>query len=485
MSVHSWVSFSFLVTYFLLIIIFAIAIIMQRRPVGVSLAWLLLLIMVPLFGMIAYLILGNQILGSRRLRHARSLYPGYHQWRVLLSRLFVDNWQGNPLIRESRLYHFIENSMGIPALPGNSLELCLDSGAILKRLAEDIDNAESSVNLQFYIWRPEGKAEKVSQALVRAAQRGVVCKVLLDAVGSRYFLKHETVNDLKEAGVQVEVSLPVGLVRMFFERIDIRNHRKIAVIDERIAWTGSFNIIDPAHFKQEESVGQWIDAMVRVMGPSVYMINAVFLWDWQLTTGVDPKLFSSHPRYEALDCGNTYLHVLPSNPRLNKERLHQALLTAIYESKNEIIITTPYFVPDDALFSALISAAKRGVNVQLILPRTTDSRLARFASRSYYQSLLEAGAEIYLFKEGLLHTKCVLVDRSTVLFGSVNMDMRSVWLNMELTLVVYNQEFAEKIHNMACGYLENTMLLDLARWRRRSFIRKLGESAAQLVSPLL
>ena len=369
--------------------------------------------------------------------------------------------------------------------PENKLELYLDSDDIIKKIERDIQAAQYRVNLEFYIWWPEGATQQILKALQEAARRGVECKVLLDAVGSRYFLQQEDVDDLRNAGISVEASLPVGPVRMFFERIDIRNHRKIVSVDDRIAWTGSFNLIDRRYFKQDQKVGQWVDAMVRVEGPSAYMMNAVFLWDWQITTEYNPELYLMPSANELPGQDGSYIHVLPSSPRVNRERLHHALLTAIYESEEEIIITTPYFVPDDALFSALISAAKRGVNVHLLLPKTTDSRLARFASRSYYQSLLEANAQIHLFNGGLLHTKCVLVDKSTVLFGSVNMDMRSVWLNMELTLVIYDRYFAEKIGRMIDGYKQKSMVLELKRWKKRSFIRRLGEGLAQLVSPLL
>ena len=485
MLLHTWISLIVATTYICLIIVFAIAIVMRRRPVGVSLAWLVLLFALPLAGMFAYLILGNQRLGVRRLVQAKELYSNYHKWRVQLSQFFLSQWQGQCIQQHSRLYRLIENTMDVPALPGNELELYLDSDNIIKKIEMDIRTAQHRVNLEFYIWWPEGATQKILKALKEAVKRGVKCKVLLDAVGSRYFLQQEDVDGLRNAGVSVEASLPVGPVRMFFERIDIRNHRKIVTIDDRIAWTGSFNLIDHRYFKQDQKVGQWIDAMVRVEGPSAHMMNAVFLWDWQLTTEYDPELFSMPPACELPDRDGSYIHVLPSSPRVNRERLHHALLTAIYESEEEIVITTPYFVPDDALFSALISAAKRGVNVHLLLPKTTDSRLARFASRSYYQSLLEANAQIHLFNGGLLHTKCVLVDRSTVLFGSVNMDMRSVWLNMELTLVIYDRHFAEKIGRMIDGYKQKSIVLELDRWKNRSFIRRLGEGLAQLVSPLL
>jgi len=485
MQVQAWISLSAAIIYFLLIICFAVAIVMKRRPIGVSLAWLVLLFALPLAGMVAYLILGSQLFGVRRLRHTRNRYTGYYQWRILFGRLLSKQFGSESLAKDSRLYQFIENTMGMPALPGNHLQLYLNSFHLIDQIIADIAQAKKSVSLQFYVWWPEGKCQLITEALLQAVKRNVHCRILVDAVGSYYFLEHEDIIALKNAGVIIEAYCPVGPIRMFFERIDIRNHRKIVIIDEKIAWTGSFNMIDPSYFKQNKNFGEWVDAMVRVEGPSANMINTVFLWDWQVATGCESKLFSKPPDGCFKYKGDTYLHVLPSDPRLNRENLHQALLTSIYESKEEITITTPYFVPDDALFSALISTAKRGVKVCLILPKTTDSRLARFASRSYYQPLLEAGAQILLFDSGLLHTKCVLVDNKITLFGSVNMDMRSVWLNMELTLIIYSKSFADKIAKMITQYKSKSVPLDLQDWKQRSFIRKIGESIAQLASPLL
>lgn len=485
MQIQTWISIGAAVGYFLLIIFFAIAIVMKRRPTGVSLAWLVLLFALPLVGMITYLVLGSQFLGARRLRNTKDRYTGYYQWRIRFSRSLTGQFGTKKRVKDSHLHQFIEKTMGIPALPGNKLELCQNSFSLLDRIVTDITQARKSIFLQFYIWWPEGACQRITEALLQAAERNVHCRILVDAVGSRYFLQHEDTIALQDAGILIEAYYPVGPIRMFFERIDIRNHRKIVVIDEKIAWTGSFNMIDPSCFKQDQDYGEWIDAMVRVEGPSAYMINTVFLWDWQVATDVESKIFTKNPGI-SFDCeGETCLHVLPSDPRLTREHLHQALLTSIYESKEKITITTPYFVPDDALFSALISAAKRGVKVRLILPKRTDSRIARFASRSYYQPLLEAGAQIMLFDSGLLHTKCVLVDNNIALFGSVNMDMRSVWLNMELTLVIYDEIFVAKISQMVSHYKNQSVALDLKRWNQRSFIRKIGESIAQLASPLL
>ena len=275
------------------------------------------------------------------------------------------------------------------------------------------------------------------------------------------------------------------------ERIDIRNHRKILVIDDNIAWTGSFNLVDPALFKQDAEVGQWVDAMVRIEGVAAHVLGAIVYWDKAIEAGKEYPSFSREyqpPSYFADDNSGANIHVLASGPEVHKsdmELLHQMLLAAIYESREELLITSPYFVPDEALLTALKSAAMRGVDVQLLVPEKNDSRMVHHASRSYYQELLQAGVKILQFYGGLLHTKCVLVDRSTVLFGTVNLDMRSVWLNYELTLIVYDAEFGQRISVLLEGYIAQATPVDLEVWSRRPFRRRLLENTMQLFSPLL
>ena len=376
------------------------------------------------------------------------------------------------------IYRLAEQTMAIPSLPGNRLMLYHLSEQMIEGMLADIENAQISLVIEMYIWEPEGKIRDLSEGVISAAQRGVHCLVVLDAVGSRDFLNSTWASRFRRSGITVTTSMPVGPLRMLAERIDMRNHRKILVVDDKVAWTGSFNLVDPRYFKRDASVGQWVDAMVRIEGVAAHVLGAIVQWDQALETGRGHPSFNR--AYEFTDCpvpgeGMADIHVLPSGPGVDRELLHQALLAAIYEAEDELLISTPYFVPDEALVTALKSAAMRGVSVKLMVPEKNDSRMVHHASRAYYEELLVCGVEIHQFKGGLLHTKCALVDRSTVLFGTVNLDMRSVWLNFEVTLVIYDDHFGQIIGALMDDYLLSAEPVMLDLWQKRSFRRKLLE----------
>ncbi|WP_263078182.1 cardiolipin synthase [Endozoicomonas sp. Mp262] len=476
-------------TYLASIILFALMVIMKRRPVGVSLAWLVLLFALPFAGFICYLLFGSRRLGSKRLKRIAKLYPDYEQWSEHLSRVIYDSEpESHPVVSHSGIYRLAEHTMAIPALPGNKLELYHQSDDIIAGLLADIEGARKSLVLEFYIWEPVGRIRELAMAVIAAAKRGVHCLIILDAVGSRSFLKSPWRKRFNEAGIRVTESMPVGLLRMLVERIDIRNHRKVMVVDDAVAWTGSFNLVDPEFFRQGAQIGQWVDAMVRIEGVAAHVLGVVVQWDQALETGEGLPSFnrtyelpvSLHTKDKMAD-----VHVLPSGPGLDREVLHQVLLAAIYESQEELLMSTPYFIPDESLLTALKSAAMRGVCVKLLVPEKNDSRMVHHASRAYYEELLACGVEIHQFRGGLLHTKCALVDRVTALFGTVNLDMRSVWLNFELTLVVYDEVFGQTIAALMDSYLAKAEPVVGHQWKKRPFHRKLLENTMQLLSPLL
>jgi len=320
-----------------------------------------------------------------------------------------------------------------------------------------------------------------------AATRGVTCRVLLDAMGSGKFLKSLWVPRLKESGVEIAVALSVSPVRMLFVRFDLRLHRKIVVIDDKIAYTGSFNLVDPRFFKQESGVGQWVDAMARIEGPAVLTLNAVFMWDWEVETGRDLKPLPD-PAKMAIDANQglgACVQVVPSGPGRAGDSIHQLLLMSMYAARKELSLTTPYFVLDEAITSALLSAARRGIAVTLILPEKNDSRLVHYTCRSHFDELLEAGVRIFGFKGGLLHTKSAVVDREISLFGTVNLDVRSFWLDFEVTLCVYDSQFAERLLALQQKYIEDSVAVDPDAWRRRPATERFSENLARLCSPLL
>jgi len=461
-----------------------VRVIMRRRPVGVSLSWLFLILLFPFAGAVIYLMLGELRLGKRRSARLSELEAPYDDWRAGLGDAFSVRWAERGDASES-LARLAAAAASIPALPGNSLELIDDWESSLRRLIADIESAQRTCHMEFYIWHPGGIADEVVAALVDASRRGVVCRVLLDAVGSSTFLRSDLGQSLKEAGVQLESALSGGIFHTLITRFDLRMHRKIVVIDGEIAFTGSLNLVDPRFFKQESNVGQWVDAMVRLQGPAVEPMAITFLKDWELERNEGLESLRATADVQRLEeVGDSIVQVVPTGPTIEGDAI-QILLMTIYSARKELIITTPYFVADEALLTAMISAARRGVEVTLVLPARVDSVLVRFAGRAHMGELLTAGVKVRLFDGGLLHTKSITVDGELCLFGSLNMDPRSLYLNFEITLAVYDAAFTSDLRTLQQSYLAGSRSMRLDDWTGRSRPQQFADNVARLLSPLL
>jgi len=463
----------------------SIRVIMRRLPVGVSLAWLFVILVFPFVGAFAYALLGELRLGRRRASRAAALHGPYRGWLNELTARANAAWSALP--RESQpLARLAEAAIGLPPVGGNRLELLGKWEPALRAIIRDIDAAETTCHLEFYIWNEGGLADEVGQALIRAAQRGVVCRLLVDDMGSRRFLRGQWAERLRQAGVQVHAALPARLWRAPFVRFDLRLHRKLVVIDGRVAYTGSLNLVDPRYFKQEAGVGEWIDAMVRIQGPVVEPLAITFLEDWSLETDTRIEELRATGGVRRLDeCGTATVQVVPSGPADPAASMERVLLATIYQAQRELVLTTPYFVPDESMITALLSAAQRGVEVTLVLPARVDSKLVNLARRSFQNELAAAGARVMLFEAGLLHTKSVTVDGTTSLFGSLNLDPRSLHLNFELTLAVYDAAFTAELRALQESYCDLAQRLDPQRVARRPFQTRLLENSARLLGPLL
>jgi cardiolipin synthase len=463
----------------------SLRVIKRRLPVGVALAWLAVILILPFAGAILYLLVGEYRLGRRRTRRAAALARVCQEQFPQLQAGSQTDW-GAMGAGGAALARVVASALGCPPLPGNRLHLLENAEAAFPSLVADIDGARRTCDLEFYIWSVGGQADEVAAALIRAAGRGVSCRVLVDAIGSAHFLRSSLVEDLRRSGVQVQAALRAGLGRLLSVRPDLRLHRKIVVIDGEIAYTGSLNLADPRFFKQEAGVGQWVDALVRVQGPAVQALAITFLGDWAIETGQpidwDPGVKQSRP---APVEGSATVQVLPTGPDARVDAIEQVVLTAVYAATRELVLTTPYFIPDEAMLAALKSAAGRGVNVSLIVPARVDSKLVRYASRAHQADLLAAGVQIAQFKGGLLHTKSITVDGQFSLFGSLNLDPRSLRLDFEITLAVYDREFTGALRQLQQSYLDRSSMLDLATCRSRSALERLAEDTARLVSPLL
>jgi cardiolipin synthase len=475
-----------LVLNLLIVIGVSVRVIMKRPSPGTAICWLFIVASFPFVGFILYLLIGDRRLELRRIQRFDTLHADFKRISKMIPKDLIDvDWPRHPTSAQAmnRLGH---RMTGYPTVQGSRFKMFSNTDEILEAIAGDVDQAKHSVLMEFYIWNLGGKADDVLDAVIRAAQRGVQCRLLIDCLGANAWWKSDQPQKLRKAGVELCRALPVGLFRMLTSRNDLRMHRKIVVIDSQIAWTGSMNMVDPAFFKQDGGFGRWIDAMARLQGSVVVPLAATMLGDWAIETGESIEdLIKSTQVSNVRPNGTTDIQVVPSGPGQTDDGLLQMLLTMIHAAQKELVLTTPYLVPDDSLLKALRGAAARGVRVMLIVPKKVDSLMTRYASRSYYEDLMDIGVEIWLHTGGLLHTKSITIDDSISMFGTVNLDMRSLWLNYEVSLFVYGQEFTQQLRALQQTYIDCAEQLDSAAWTQRPFAVKLIENTLHLMSPLL
>ncbi|MEH0666206.1 cardiolipin synthase [Vibrio scophthalmi] len=480
---YQFLTLAGIVLYWILVAGVTLRVVHKRRAVSVSLAWLMIIYILPVVGVGCYFLFGELNLGRKRAERAKEMLAPFATWFSKLNDCHAHSPEmfGRHITRIDELCN---NRLGLPALSGNSLSLQSSPNEILRSIIEDIEHAQSSIRMVFYIWHPGGLADSVASALIRAAKRGVDVKVLLDSAGSPRFFSSDWHTMMKQAGVEVVQALEVSPWRIFLRRLDLRQHRKIIVIDEKVAYTGSMNLVDPAHFKQDSGVGQWIDIMIRITGPTVNVLSAIHCWDWEVETG--QRSLPSIPECRIDDRQTQHpVQVVPSGPGMPEHLISQVLTLAINQANQSVRITTPYFVPSADLLETLKMTAQRGVKVELIIPHKNDSLMVQWASRGFYAELMQAGVEIFEFYGGLLHTKSVVIDEQFCLVGTVNMDMRSLWLNFELTLAIDDVAFTKEMYWLQQSYIESAYKVELEQWNERSLYSRFLERVFYLFNPLL
>ncbi|MBL4886070.1 MAG: cardiolipin synthase [Planctomycetaceae bacterium] len=449
---------------------------MRHRPTT-ALAWLAVVFFEPFIGLAFYFILGENRLPRKRISEfaLRRQSQTLDLW-PLLQEYCVDPFRNE----KNRPPQFLPVALGeVPVVRGNHYDLIAQTDTLIEQLIDDINQAKKHIHLLFYIWRDDETGQLVSDALLAAKARGVECKVLVDAVGSRPFLRKKAA-ELRKQGIEIHAVLPVNLFRSRLGRFDMRNHRKIVIIDGRIGYTGSQNIAN-ADYGTKQII--WHDLMMRLEGPVVLQLQAVFSTDWHAATHQELDREDVFPVPE--EAGNCILETFPSGPTYETQNLHRLIVAAIYHATEEIIITTPYFVPDESLLQAFEVARLRGVRIVLVVPEQFDQILVSAAQRSYYQALLEQGVEIHLFQPGLLHSKTLTIDKKFALVGTSNMDIRSFALNLELNLIMFGNEGTQPILKQQHLYLKETRPLQLAVWKQRPLWKQIVESLARLLSPIL
>lgn len=454
-----------------------------HRDPAARVAWIVVILVVPIIGMVAYLLLGETDVGRARASRYRLVV---HAVPHLDTVPGIEAPEARPALDEDGrpLFAIARSISGFAPHGGNRGELTAEGDPTIEAIVRDIDAATEHVHVSFYIWLPDGNGTKVADALVRAAGRGITCRALVDDLGSRALIRSPLWGHMESAGVRLARALPVGnpLLRVLTGRIDLRNHRKIVVIDNRITYCGSQNCADPA-FLPKKRFGPWVDAMIRFEGPVARQNQCVFASDWMEEVDEDLAAILSAP-LGPVQPGFSAA-VVATGPTGRYAAMPEMFTTLIYAARRELFVTTPYYVPVEAIQAAFCAAARRGVEVTVIFPARNDDFAVGATSRSYYAALLEAGVRIYEFLPGLLHTKSLTLDGRTTLIGSANMDRRSFDLNYENNILFVDEALTQAVRQRQQSYLARARRIEAAEVARWGLARRLWNNTLAIVGPVL
>lgn len=444
-------------------------------------AWVLVVVFLPVFGVVIYLLFGEIWVPRRLRRRARAVGMELRQRKTADTHGVLESVAE----RFHPVVHTCAHLAGGPVTGHNRATLAANANAAIDGMVADIDDARSTVHICFYIWLDDCNGRKVVAAVERAAKRGVVCRVAADGIGSRKLIRSRHWQAMQAAGAQMCVSMkvPRGLAILLGSRMDLRNHRKIVVVDNRVTWCGSQNCADP-EFRVKARFAPWVDIMLRFEGPVVRQNQALFASGWMVETGEDlmPLLEADPPQPES---DNVVAVAFGTGPISHPGAMSNVFVGLLSSAEREVVISNPYFVPDPPLMAALTSCARRGVDISLILPARNDSWVVAAISKAHYAALVKAGVQIFEFCDGLLHAKTLVVDGSVALIGSANMDRRSLDLNLENSILLASREVAGEIRSRQDSWLAKSRAVSPQAVLDRPLLRRIGDNIATIVGPVM
>lgn len=459
------------------------AILRPHREPASRVAWVVVIVVLPVLGIVAYVLLGETSIGRKRIARMRKVLESMPDVSKTPG-IDAENFRPQIPDRYESLFQVGYSVNGFAAVGGNCARLLPDSNASIESMAADIDAAQEHVHLTFYIWLTDTNGLKMVEALKRAAGRGVTCRAMADGLGSRPMIRSEHWKAMADAGVQVAVALPIGnpLLRPLKGRIDLRNHRKILVIDNAVTYCGSQNCADP-EFRVKAKYAPWVDAMMRFEGPVVRQNQHLFAADWMeaVDEDLDELLQAPIPEGES----GFPAQVIGTGPTVRHSAMSEVFETLMYEARNELFITTPYYVPNESMQAALCASARRGVETTIVFPARNDSFIVGGASRSYYEELLDAGVQIHEYEGGLLHTKSLTLDGKVTLIGSANMDRRSFDLNYENNILLCDEDVTAAMRMRQDDYLAQSHPVTPEMVGEWPLYRRLWNNALAMLGPVL
>ncbi|EPX79420.1 cardiolipin synthase [Litoreibacter arenae] len=446
------------------------------------LAWFVVLTLVPFAGSLVYFLFGEVTVGKQAHAAQKTI-----QEQVQSGRLPAPDYDKylqtdlDPTYQPA--FSYASSVNGFPATGGNTAELMADGTETRDRIVADIDSAQDHVHALYYIWLNDETGIALAEALMRAAQRGVTCRAMADGLGSRALIRSDLWQQMKEAGVQLAIALPLDrpVRTLLTSRIDLRNHRKITVVDGVTTYCGSRNSADP-EFRVKAKYAPWVDIMLRFQGPVVAQNQLLFASDWMRATG---EVLEPAPPPPAANKGGFPALVTGHGPSERRTSTPQLFATLFGCARHSVTLSTPYFVPDAIVLEALNAAAHRGVDVTLIFPKVNDSWIVAAASRSFYRTLLEAGCTIHEYEGGLLHAKTLTVDGEVSLIGSSNLDLRSFDLNYENNILLHDAETTRKIGTRQSEYIAKSVQIDHSDVVKWPYHKRIWHNAIATIGPVL
>ena len=450
----------------------------HREPAS-RIAWIMAVLALPIVGVVLYLLFGETRISGARREHGRAINARLARpagdYRCTEEHVGGAHWAPFALARSVN---------DLDPTCRNTPHLSANSNVAIDEMVADIDAASTTVHGCFYIWLADNNGLKLKDAFVRAAARGVEVRLLADALGSRQLIHSAHWKELSKAGCHTRVALPVGnpLWTLIRGRVDLRNHRKLMIVDNTFAWCGSQNAADP-EFRIKPRYAPWVDVMSRWAGPVAAQCQYLFVSDWIAEGGDEIGAILSEPPKPGT--GSALAQVLGTGPTAEFDAMPACFAELIHSAREELVVTTPYFVPDEQLLFALTSAARRGVRTLLLFPKRNDNWIVAGSSRSYYKDLIAAGAQLYEYRCGLLHAKTMVVDRRVGLIGSANLDRRSFELNFENNILFEDEGFAEALRKRQDEYLADCDRVGREDVDRYGVLRRLWQNALATISPLL
>lgn len=474
--------------YVLLIIVVCIRIIWDTRSISKTLAYLLLVIFIPGLGVIFYFSFGINY-RKRKIYNKKLEIDQYFQ-KELEQRLNENNQRilttNRPSIQKNRkLIQLLSNQKTERSyvLPNSSVKLLNNGENFFPLLFDEIRKAKKHIHIEFYIYEDDVIGNQLKDLLIQKASEGVEVRFIYDDFGSKSIRK-TVVREMKQHGIQ---AFPFHKIRLIYlaNRMNYRNHRKIVIIDGTTSFIGGINVCDK-YINQHPNQLYWRDTHLMIKGFSSFTLQRVFLSDWNFCSSENLTINSDYfPFEEVEETQNYYAQIVSSGPDSDLPNILYSIIQAINSAQKEVLLTTPYYVPDTSLQEALIIASLSGIDIKLLVPKDGDSKVVNIATQSFFDDLLKAGVKIYLYEKGFVHAKSFVVDGKLASVGTANLDMRSFDLNFEVSALIYDKQIAKEVRDSFYRDLNDSIQVHPERWKNRGKINQISEKIVRLISPFM